>query len=72
MFVSQWGTVSTGEGQFNWPLGVAVTSDGSVYIADSWNEHIQKFSSTGVLVSKWDTVGTGEGYDMYHAVVLIE
>ena len=63
-----------GDGQFDRPSDVAVAPDGSVYVSDSYadDDHIQKFSSAGVLVSEWDTVGTGEGCGMYHAVVLIE
>ena len=43
VFVSEWGTEGSGDGQFNWPGGVAVASDGSVYIADTGNDRIQKF-----------------------------
>jgi sugar lactone lactonase YvrE len=44
VFVNKWGTEGAGDGQFSWPNGVAVSSDGSVYVADSANDRIQKFS----------------------------
>jgi glucose/arabinose dehydrogenase len=43
VFVSKWGTFGTDEGQFNFPMDVAVASDGSVYVADMVNHRIQKF-----------------------------
>ena len=57
----QWGTNSTGDGQFIYTTGVAAASDGSVYVADKNNNRIQKFTSEGVFVSKWGTLGTGNG-----------
>jgi hypothetical protein len=40
-----WGTEGSGDGQFQFPDGVAVASDGSVYVADKDNYRIQKFTS---------------------------
>jgi len=59
VFSLEWGTEGTGEGQFAKPKGVAVASDGSVYVADSGNNRIQKFTAEGVFVSKWGTNGSG-------------
>ena len=62
VFISKWGTQGTGDGQFRDPEGVAVASDGSVYVADYSNNRIQKFTSEGVFVSLWGTEGAGDGY----------
>ena len=48
VFISQWGTEGNGsfrrgDGQFDEPGGIAVASDGSVYVADTDNNRIQKF-----------------------------
>jgi len=58
-FVTKWGSTGTGDGQFNYPLGIAVTVDGYVYVADNSNYRIQKFDSSGAFITKWyygDTV----------------
>ena len=53
-FVTKWGSIGTGDGQFmNGPLGLAVDSLGYVYAGGGANGTIQKFNSDGVFVSKW-------------------
>ena len=43
--VTKWDTEGTGDGEFEVGLnGVAVASDGSVYVLDSFNPRIQKFA----------------------------
>ena len=66
-----WGSfadVSKGEapgGTFNQPWGVAIAPDGSVYVADTWNYRIQKFTSDGKFVSMWGS-GPGFGNDQFY------
>lgn len=49
------GCRGTGEGQFNEPWGVGVGPDGSIYVADTWNHRIQKFTPEGEFVEAWGT-----------------
>ena len=42
--VNKWVTRGAGDGQFLDPWSVAVASDGSVYVADIFNNRIQKFT----------------------------
>jgi tripartite motif-containing protein 71 len=46
----QRGLEGPGRGQFNIPAGVATDSSGDVYVADSGNERIDEFSSTGSFI----------------------
>ena len=60
-YVTQWGTAGTGSGQFSQPAGVATDGAGFVYVADTGNNRIQKFTTAGVYVSQWGTLGAGNG-----------
>jgi predicted membrane-bound mannosyltransferase/streptogramin lyase len=52
-------------GAFNQPWGIAVGPDGSVYVADTWNYRIQKFTQDGQFVKMWGTNGQGETPDAF-------
>ncbi|HIE38579.1 MAG TPA: TIGR03663 family protein, partial [Anaerolineae bacterium] len=52
-----WGTEGGAPGQFSWPRGIAVSPDGFVYVADSRNHRIQKFTADGTFVAAWGTFG---------------
>ena len=72
MFVTKWGSSGSGDGQFNYPYGVAVDSSGNVYVADTTNNRIQKFSSEGTFITKWGSVGSGDGQFYYPTGVAVD
>lgn len=43
------------------PYGVAVSSNGHMYVADSGNHRILVFDTKGGLVQRWDRRGAGQG-----------
>lgn len=50
-------------GTFNEPWGVAVGPDGSVYVTDTWNHRVQKFSRDGRALAQWGIFGQAETID---------
>lgn len=52
-------------GTFYEPWGIAVGPDGSVYVTDTWNHRIQKFSPEGEFITMWGYFGQGEAPDAF-------
>ena len=52
--LGQFGGPGSGDGQFGeYPEGIAVAPDGSVYVCDNRNARIQHFSANGGFLGKW-------------------
>ncbi len=69
----EWGSfadgVSTpiGEGTFNEPWGIAIAPDGgSIYVTDTWNHRVEKFTSSGKFIAAWGIFGQGETPDSFY------
>ncbi len=67
--LGHWGSYADGvsspavPGTFNEPWGVAVGPDGSVYVTDTWNHRVQKFTANGKPLTTWGQYGTAEQGD---------
>ena len=55
-FVSQFGSVGSGPGQFDLIHGIAVDRDSRVYVSDRMNHRIQIFTDAGELVDTWPDI----------------
>jgi len=45
--ITSWGGLGDGSGQFNTPRGIAADADGYIYVVDSGNARVQKFTPDG-------------------------
>jgi DNA-binding beta-propeller fold protein YncE len=55
-----WGGQGMANGQFRLPSGVAASGD-SLYVSDTENQRVQRFSSSGVWQMTWGGQGSGSG-----------
>ncbi len=47
-------------GTFYEPWGIAIAPEGNVYVADTWNHRIQKFTPDGQFLMQWGYFGQAE------------
>ena len=57
----QWGRTGTGDGEFDYPGGIAISRDGHVYVADQTNRRVQVFDRDGKFLFKWGEYGITAG-----------
>jgi sugar lactone lactonase YvrE len=71
-FVHAFGTFGSQPGQFRDPNGIALDAAGNVYVLDSGNHRVQKFSNHGELLATWGSEGTGEGQFVNGARIAVD
>ncbi|MEE8483620.1 MAG: hypothetical protein V3S46_03400, partial [Nitrospinota bacterium] len=59
--INQWGKSGGEPGEFNEPMGIAVDTDGNVFVADARNSRVQKFTDDGKFILQWGTRGDKDG-----------
>jgi len=66
LVLASWGTASNvgkdqkaPPGTLNEPWGIAIGADGHLFVADTWNHRIQKFTLDGKFVAEWGEFGAG-------------
>ncbi len=60
-FLTKWGSFGTTNSQFDTPVGIAVDPSGNVYVVDTNNNRIQKFTSDGQFLTSWGSYGKDAG-----------
>jgi DNA-binding beta-propeller fold protein YncE len=64
----QFGSLEAGSaqpGSFNEPWGISIGPEGNVFIADTWNHRIQKFSPEGEFLASWGYFGQREAPESF-------
>lgn len=72
-FITLWGSRGSNDGQFQQPTGIAVDSNGDVYVTDlgSSTNRVQKFKGDGTFIKKWGTTGSNPGqFDYPYAIAV--
>jgi streptogramin lyase len=60
-FSTSFGSEGTGNGQFKAPQGIAIDSEGNIWVVDTENNRIQKFNSKGEYQGQFGSFGSGNG-----------
>jgi len=60
-YLTQWGIVGTGDGQFLRPVRVAIGPQGTVYVVDHFNNRVEVFTAEGAFITKWGGPGPSPG-----------
>jgi len=61
VYEGKWGEEGAGDGEFSFPAGMAVSSGGLVYVADTGNNRVQFFTAGGNFCGRWGSSGNGDG-----------
>ena len=60
-FITDIGRFGMGDGQFVWPMAIALDIDENIYVTDENTHKITVMDSDGQFLAKWGEAGSGEG-----------
>jgi DNA-binding beta-propeller fold protein YncE len=60
-FVAEFSKYGDGEGELIWPAGIAIDSQGRLYITDEWLNRISVFDKDRNFLGQWGRSGGGDG-----------
>ena len=66
-YVTEWGSLGNGPGQFDLVHGVAIDRQRRVYVADRTNNRIQVFTEHGTFVEQWPDITDPVGVYIDHS-----
>ena len=60
-YVTMWGSFGSGPTQFAYPLGIALSPGGDIYVADGANNRVSRHTADGQFVAIYGSFGTAAG-----------
>src|SRR5919197_1541840 len=60
-FVADFSRPGDGPGELIWPAGIALDSQGRVYVTDEWLNRVSVFDKDGNFLRHWGSAGSGAG-----------
>jgi streptogramin lyase len=60
-YLSKFGSVGSGPGQFHGPRGIKIDQSGNIVVADNYNNRAEKFDSKGKFLLSFGSAGNGPG-----------
>jgi len=60
------GQEGVGDGEFSSPTGIALDTDGNIYVADTDNHSIQKFDKAGKFLARWGSEPSSQEGQFYY------
>jgi len=60
-YITEFGSYGEADGQFIWPISIALDSEVNVYVADEWLHRINVYKLDGEFLRSWGRHGSGDG-----------